>query len=394
MTAPGSATPKTGHITDFGPYPSQSALKTQEGGGLWGGAYQIRGFSLSAANDFLYNFVDTAPGGACGGTPFNIFDDKGELFLSKRAGNGFVCQAWVAVDNDPQSDSFGRYYLWENSERTVRLFDGYGNPVNFTASASYINGKRSPAPPKAPSQQRRRRLLPELSGITVDPNNVTSGSSTTAPTTASASSTSTTPAASSCRRSRPYPPTYPCTKPPWGAARRRFGAGPRPRWDRRRPTNGDVLVSDRAAAVIDEFSPQGKLVGQLDGSDTPAGQFGRSCVEIERTIFCRTDVAGLAVDSQGHLLRGRRRQRRRADLRPAAGRADDRRQTGHEPDTTSARRSTPLVDPNGGGDVTSCKVEYGTSAEFQTLQYKLAPVTCTPDPSGSHFSGPTESTPT
>ena len=59
-----------------------------------------------------------------------------------------------------------------------------------------------------------------------------------------------------------------------------------------------------------------------------------------------------------------------------------------EPTATSGVLNAHL-DPNGGGDIVSCKVEWGTSAEFTNLEYKNeAP--CTPDPSGAHFSSPTD----
>ncbi len=52
--------------------------------------------------------------------------------------------------------------------------------------------------------------------------------------------------------------------------------------------------------------------------------------------------------------------------------------------TTSSATLNANVDPNGGGDITACHFEYGTDASYGTS------VTCAPDPSGAHFSSPTD----
>ena len=135
------------------------------------------------------------------------------------------------------------------------------------------------------------------------------------------------------------------------------------------PTNGNLLVVDRERSLIDEFSPAGKYLTQITG--TAVGQPFRS-------------LNGIAVDSEGHVYV------------PEAGEGVVDifspkiivPKVTYEPPSAATPVSATLhakVDPNGGGVVTSCHFEYGTTTAFG-----LGSIPCSPDPAasppGSHFS--------
>ena len=127
-------------ISEYGAYPSLSKIGAQTGGGLWGGQSPIHGVAVSDANEFLYTGPSGSEG-ACGRGYFYIFDNSGQLYRTKEP-PGYICQSWVAVDNSPEIDSRGHYYFYGHGEDSIEQFDGYGNPVNFSGSASYISGNR------------------------------------------------------------------------------------------------------------------------------------------------------------------------------------------------------------------------------------------------------------
>ena len=151
------------------------------------------------------------------------------------------------------------------------------------------------------------------------------------------------------------------------------------------PTNGDFVVSDKFAGVLDEFSPPGKYLGSLRRQPSPDRplQVRMQRGKGEPPRFCHTHVNGVAFNSEGYLyiatgLNGV------VDIfkpRPPAAIA-------YKPATNPTATSGTLnatVSPNGGGEIISCQFEYGT-----TTAYASGSIPCTPDPSGSHFSAPTD----
>ena len=75
----------TGALNEYGPFPSQNLIGSQESRGYWGGGTLVHSMARSAANGFLYVATDGPElpgGGSCGGTPFSIFDNFGNLFTS------------------------------------------------------------------------------------------------------------------------------------------------------------------------------------------------------------------------------------------------------------------------------------------------------------------------
>ena len=142
------------------------------------------------------------------------------------------------------------------------------------------------------------------------------------------------------------------------------------------PTNGDVLVVDATNNVVDEFENTGAYIGQITGT-------GPS----ETTPFGRLS-GGIAVDSSGVLYVSDESNKvidviSSNVILPKISNGAVTNQ-GQSSGTLNA-----AVDPNGGGDVTSCRFEYGTTAS-----YSLGSVPCNPDPAssppGSNFSAPTD----
>ncbi len=384
---------QNGVVSTYDAFPSQTRLAEQTGGGgIWGGGYMVRSLAVSAANEFLYVGVDTEEGAACGGTPYAIFDNYANLFQTGQTQNrGNACQMWFTVDNDPESDSYGDYYLFTGMGPAVLgKYDGYGNRVDFTASGGYIEGNEILGTPKKtfPSDAAGS-FSPSYSGIAVDPNNGNLWLLNNAYEETEIDEFDST--GRFLRRitekSAGVPPSVtPASRTP------KFGGGQGLTGIAVDPTNSHILVSDRAGLVIDEFSPQGEFLGQLTGADTPAGKFGFECQDIfgdPNNRICSTRVVGISVNSEGYVYVTDADNDVVDIFNPAP----------REPTIVSKPDSNPtatggtvnaLVDPNGGGAVTSCHIDLGTDAEFQTDEYKLGPIPCAPDPGSSNFSVPTE----
>jgi hypothetical protein len=362
-----------GVVSEFDPYPSQTIVGTRTGAGYWGGNTLVHSLARSAANDFLYvgtEGIELPGGGSCNGNPFVVFDNFGEVFSAYKPS----CQSWVAVDNALQSDSYGDYYLY--SQGKIEKFDGYGNPVNFTGSAGYISGNTITGTPF--SGLTYSSFNPDMAGITVDwEGNIWAVNQE------HRELDQFSPSGVFIQRITEKSSGVPQFSNPGGP--HAFGAYPGITGVAVDPTNGDILTSDKASGVVDEFTPQGKYVGSLDGSGTPAGKFKFQCENFFGTVYCHTHVIGVAVNSQGYVYIG-------DGLggvvyiygpRPTQPTITDRPPT--NPTATSGTVNA-VVDPNGGGDITSCTFEYGANAN----EYGLGTSPCTPDPSGGHFSAPTE----
>jgi hypothetical protein len=343
---------------------------------------------VSAANEYLYIAADGPElpgGGSCGETPFGIFDNFENLYFTKKVSS---CEFWTTVDNAPESDSFGNYYLYSNETPSggsaIVMRDGYNNPVDFTGSASYIDGDEITGTPRGPlGRSASGGNNPEMSGITVDGEGhlwvidhergeIDEFDATTGLFIQGISAKS--------------------SGAPHGinpAGEHLFNASPGLTAVAVDPTNGDVLVSEKTGLVVDEFSPQGKYLGQLSGAETPAGTFGYQCAGEPGNEYCHDHVSGVAVNSEGYVYvaDGLGHVVDIFGPRPAQPTID--REPNTNPTTTSEIVNA-TVDPNGGGSITSCQVEYGSEAEFQNREYNLGPVPCAPDPGSAPFSAPTQ----
>lgn len=377
---------QNGVISHFSAYPSHTKIGAQTGGGLWGGAQLVHALSVSAANEFLYVGTDGPElrgGGACSGTSFHLFDNYEALYRTEE-GDGGCGGMWVAVDNAPQSDSFGRFYRYEAVPGSVRVYDGYGNPTNFTGSAGYISGNRITGTPKGPlSNGAAGNGNPSMSGIAIDPEGdiwiidqenreIYEFDSTGVFIQRITATTANVP------ESNRNP-----------AGPRPFGAYPGLSAIAIDPTNGNVLVSDKSGFIVHEFTPQGKYVGQITGEDTPEGSLGSECYFPNGNQFCFTHVTSLSVNSDGYVYVADGVNRVVSVFGPRPVQPTITHKPDSSPTLTGGTVSA-VVDPNGGGDIVSCQVEYGTSTEFITREYKKGAIPCTPNPSGGNFNAATE----
>jgi hypothetical protein len=369
-------------------YPSQTLLGQQTGAGLWGGGIEVRGPAVSDANGFLY-----APFSSCTTPTLSIYDNFNDPFsVDLLTDLGLACQTWGAVDNSEASDSYGHYYIYADGAPSslVHAFDGYGNPVNFTGSAPYIDGNKLTGTPSGPfaaaaaggGDDNPVFFPPRLSGITVDPTNGNIWVVATAGTTSGLGELDEfAPDGTFIQRITGSSAGVPVTPTPVGD--RGFTPGGGIAVD---PTNGDILVSDPSSFVVDEFSPQGVYIGRLTGADTPVGEFTHQCRRLDEgnNASCNDLVVGVAVNSQGYVyvgdgLNGVVDIYKPRPIQPTIAYKPETNPT----DTSGTLNATAA--PNGGGDITSCHFDYGT-----TTSYSLGSKTCVPDPSGSNFSAPTD----
>ena len=260
-----------------------------------------------------------------------IFDNYRELYKLLF----HSCNTMITVNNAPQSEAYGNYFEY-GPGGTIRMFDGYSNPVNFTGTASYISGNTITGTPTGPLGGGGG--APEYGGIVVDRegniwvnNNkeiIEFDDSGIFLQRITAKSAGGVPASN-------LNPTGP----------KAFGAFPGLSGIAVDPTNGHVLIFDRAGFKIDEFSGDGKFIGQVDGTDTPEGTFGYHCFESTsssvtqmhsgspstRTATSTSPTTSTASSrSSGRRLRSRKSATNRTPTRPP-------------PAAPSTRRSTPTV---------------------------------------------------
>ncbi len=352
-----------GTLQEYTPYPGLEKVGEREAQGQWGGSTQVHSMAESAANGFFYTATDgeeLKSGGSCGGTPFTIFDNFGAIFHAEREGG---CESWVAVDNAPQSDNYGHFFRYE--EGAIQQFDGYGNPVPFTSSASYVHGNEITETPF--SGLNSGGSNPEMSGITVDEEGniwvLNPGERREIDEFA--------PSGDFIQRINEGNSEVP--ELPGKFESHPFGYYPGLTGIDLDPTNGDVATSDKAAGAIVEFSPQGKFLGTTDGSETPQGSFGFECTE----RFCITHVMGVAFDDNGYMYvaDGFGKKLDVFAPRPTLPAIE------YRPDSNPTATSTTLnavVDANGGGAITSCKFDFGIATS-----YGSPAVPCAPSPVGS-----------
>ena len=125
------------------------------------------------------------------------------------------------------------------------------------------------------------------------------------------------------------------------------------------PTTKDLLVT--SAHLIDEFSPSGTYLGQIDGSETPAGSF--------------EELDGLAVNSSGYLYvveetincNGSNPLRQRVGVYSSSFILPKVSYPGVSNATKTTVTLNARVDPAGGGQVETCKFEYVDQSEYGTL---------------------------
>jgi hypothetical protein len=144
------------------------------------------------------------------------------------------------------------------------------------------------------------------------------------------------------------------------------------------PTNEHLLVLDiwnpgnTGPRAIDEFDSTGALVGSVDTSSIEPGVAGGARL--------KGPDKGMSVDSVGRVYVSAGRVQVFSPVSPPAPTVD---YLGSSDETTPSGTIDIHVDPNGGGDIVSCRFEFG-----ETTYGPAQP--CSPDPAGSPFSGPTD----
>jgi hypothetical protein len=340
-------------LSQFDAFPSQTKIGQQTGSGLWGGLTAVRGHAVSEVNNFLYAATTT-----CGETNrnFNIFDASGRLY--RQVGiEGFPCEGWAAVDNS-NSDSRGRVYLYKGQNPSyISVYDGYGNPVKFDGHASYIVGNRITGTANGEfSGSAAGSFEPVYSGISVD-------------------------FEGNIWVTDEEKKEIDQFGPDGIFIQRITGAGvPTPKGNvfgefqglagvAVDPTNGNILSADRGNDVVNEFSPSGEFLAQMTGADTPAGRF--------------QDPIGVAVNSQGYVYVTDGPNKVVDILKPRPAQPT----VAYKPDTnptTTGGTLNATVDPNGGGNITTCRFDYGPTTAYGSSK------ACAPDPAGGNFAGPTD----
>ena len=131
----------TGVISEQDPYPSQTKIGEQTGGGQFGATY-LWSIGLNDSTGYLY-VADSGP------VVVDIFDGTGAFTqqFSHGLGNGYD---HVAVDNSSGASN-GRFYVSATGPKSVQAFDPANEPVDFSASTAYINGNSITGTPAAAS---------------------------------------------------------------------------------------------------------------------------------------------------------------------------------------------------------------------------------------------------
>ena len=379
-------------LSHYDAYPTHTKIGEQDGGGRWGGGNQVHGPSFNDSNGFLYAPV---PGGQFN---YNIFDNFGE-FYGQMKGAEPSTELNTAVDNT-NGPSRGRVYLYGNN--FIQVFDGYGNPINFSGNASYIVGNKITGSTYGSfSQYAGGDQYSDIrAGIAVDSHGNIWVTDAGAYDTTNRGIYEFAPSGLFIRRITdassgvPSNPNTPAASTPaWGGDFAGFGGIAID------PTNENILVSDRANFWVDEFSPSGEYLGHIDGSDAPAGEFGNQCfggLNPPASIYCYDFVVGLAVNSQGYLYvnDGTHGVVDIYSPRPAM------ESVVYKPESNLGATSVTLnatVDPNGTSAISGCHFDYVADADYQadsTNPYgggaSHGTATCSPDPGAGSFSGSTE----
>ena len=302
-----------GAIFKYDPYPSQTKLAEQTGEGHYGATY-IQSIAVDSFNGFLY-VADSGPESI---DVFNTAEPSGQKFVEQwSVGGGYD---HVAIDNSGGASN-GRVYVSKASEGVV-AFDAGHNPVNFSASASYISGDEITGTPSG-NFGRAWNLAVDAEGniyVVDEHKNVVDEFE------------------SSGRFIRAFTGAG-------GAGEPSFSDVTGVAVD---PTNRNVLVVDSGSDVIDEFSSSGEFLSHLTGPLPES--FGSL-------------QGGIAVNSSGYLYVPDSANNVVDIFTPSAILP----KVSYGSVTNQTQTSGVLgasIDLNGGPEVTSCAFQYGTTTEY------------------------------
>ena len=313
-------------------YDSAGAFVSQQtgDGADFSGSY-IRGVAVDDSTQTLY-VADSGP------VVVDVFNNMG-AFVAKWTGsttpsgsfsNGYDS---VAVDNSTGPSS-GDVYVTDSGHELIDKLDPSGNPVNFTGSASYISGPQITGTPSGPfsfNSNTSDALAVDSHGniyVADNGNDVVDEFELGT-----------------------FVQSFTGSATPNGSFASVVAVGV--------DSAGDVYVVDEGNDAVDEFSSSGAFIGQLTGAATPAGSFVPQGVAIDSSgdVYV-SDLADSVVDKFG----------------PAV--------TLPTPTTDAASSIAPTtatlngsVDPAGGGNVTACEFDYGTSSSSLTQTQSCSPAT-------------------
>jgi hypothetical protein len=236
----------------------------------------------------------------------------------------------VAVDNS-NSYSRGRVYLsLYQPEDAVEALDPAKRPIDFPATASYISDNKLTGTPSS--------SFGDVQNITVDSSGNIYVTDTYYGVVDEFDSTGT------------FVRTFPAPQASDGNPGT-GGVGVD-------PTNGNVLITGGSVA---EFDSSGNHLGTLTGLSS----VGTPAVNSNGYLYVPDNSGPINIFTPNQVLAN-------VTYKPVSS-----------PTTTSGTVNA-NVDPNGGGDITACHFEYGTDTSYGTS------ATCSPDPSGTNFSAPTD----
>jgi len=334
-----SDTGDKGLVSEYSAYPSQTLLNQQNGGGHFGcGGFYILSLAVDSSNGNLYT------GDSCADV-VEDFEPSGAFVPP--LWSGFVTSSsfahlYVATDISGGSAS-GRVYVSVSESGSfggpiIKAFDPNHNEVNFEASEPYISGSEITGTTSGPFE----RLA--LVRVAVDANGdiyVVDQAREVV---------------DEFEPSGKFVREFTGAGVPGGGFGQLTGVAVD-------PTNEDVLIVDSNKDVVDEFSPSGKYLGQLTGTTSPSLPFGEV-------------PGGIAVNSNGYVYVADHFRGVVDIFSPKTVLPKVTYETPTNPTPTSETVEA-NIDPNGGGPVTECRVEYGTDRA-----YGLGSVPC----SAEHFS--------
>jgi hypothetical protein len=310
-----------GKVFEYDPYPSQTLLGTQTGGGqfAYGGSY-IRSLAVNGLTHHLYVGDPAA-------SLVYIFDNTGAPLGPPLNHNFGDLNVNVATDNSPGA-SAGDFYVaatssYEPAWNMVQKFNPSGNPTDFSGSASYISGNRITGTPSGPFSSPVNVAVDESGSIFV----VDQGKSVV----------------DEFDSTGAFVQAFTGAGAPGGFSGNLTGVAVD-------PTTDDVLVVDDGNKVVDEFSSSGEYLEQLTGT-------GPS----QSTPFGSLVGGGIAANSSGYVY-----------VADSNGAVDifTRREavpkvTYEEVSAThTAATLKASIDLNGGPEITSCIFQYGTTTFY------------------------------
>jgi hypothetical protein len=263
---------------------------------------------------------------------------------------------WMAIDNSA-TDSGGRLYLsLRTPENDVEAFDTFRHPVDFPASAPYIDGNSITGTPGGPFGAVGYIAVDSHGNIYV----VDQGKAVV----------------DEFDSSGTFIRTFDGAGAPGGFTLPESERVPNAvAID---PTNGNVLIETenefQFTEAVNEFDSSGNYLSQI-------GPLGAASFPL---FIERRGQGDLRVNSNGYLYLPSRQAGdvSQVDIFTPNPPVPDVSSKPVSAPTTTAGTLNATVDPNGGGEVTSCHFEYGT-----TTSYSSGTMPCEP---ASHFTGTTD----